>query len=389
METAKLDTFMGYERSVGSPGIRNYLLVLNATGLTDATARRVSANLAGSVYATTMSGMGMLGDDASTHLAALFGLATNPNCGAVLLLSADRPKSDKIQEVLAASGKPFISLCLDQVEHDCLRMTDLAIRAGAGLLRSLSRQRCEQFSIDRLCVGMECGLSDPSSGMAANPLLGRVTDYLVDAGATVIVGETLEWLGTETQLSKRGATPEVARDIVEAVTSLEKRAIAAGVDLLGINPNAANIRGGLTTIEEKASGSIAKSGSRPIRSVLNYGRAPTTPGIHLMNAASYTPESLTGFVAAGAQMILFTTGLGNSYVSALAPTIKVSANARTIANLPEQIDFDASAIIDGQSPDILLDYLLSEMGSIAGGSLTLGEILGEGNENISRFGPSL
>ncbi|WP_068313704.1 UxaA family hydrolase [Polycladidibacter hongkongensis] len=383
--------FSGYERVSGLPGVRNHLLVLNATGLTAPTARRVHSSLAGSVLASTPYGMGMIGDDLESTERALLGFALHPNNGALLIISADRPRCDRLSEVAARSGRPFYAICLDEVDHDCLTLTDRAIRAGARLLHECSGHKRREFPLSALRVGLECGLSDPTSGLAANPLLGAVSDHLVTNGAQVILGETLEWLGTERQLAARAKDDATGKAIIDAVKGLEFSALDAGIDLLGINPNAANIRGGLSTIEEKASGSAAKAGSSQIQSLLKYGEAPQSPGLHLMNAASYTPESLSGFCSAGAQLNLFTTGLGNSYVSALAPTIKISANDGTCRRLLEQIDFDASALLldSSQSLEAVTQDLVGYMCAVASGASTYGEILKEGDETISRFGAAL
>ncbi|MEV8468546.1 UxaA family hydrolase [Fluviibacterium sp. DFM31] len=381
--------FLGYPRRTGRPGIRNRLLVLNATGLTDAAARRIAKTLPDAVFAGTMYGMGMVGEDAGFHLAALSGLATHPNCGAVLLIGADRTRLDQLTAVLDRDGRPFVALGLDEVGHDALLLGQRGIAAGAGLLRALSAQRPQLCSASDLFLAFECGLSDPSSGLAANPLLGHLADWLVDAGGSVVLGETIEWLGTENELARRAVTPEVGAALKRAVKDRLTLAHAAGVDLLGTNPNAANIKAGLSTIEEKASGAVLKAGTRPIQSVLSYAEAPATPGLHLMDAPSYSPESLTGFVGAGAQMILFTTGLGNSYCSALAPTLKLTANAATARNLPCQIDFDASSALTGRALEDLAADLIAQALATASGQLTLGEIMGEGNETISRFGAAI
>jgi len=381
--------FMGYQRQSGRPGIRNYLLILNVTGLTEPTARRISANLPGSIMASTPYGMGMIGDDAQKTEATLSGLALNPNVGAVLILSADRSRCDLIMSHLQGCKKPIKTIVFDQVGHDSLRMSDEGMRQGAVLMRDISRQQRTPQPLSALFLGFECGLSDPTSGIAANPLLGAIADSLVKTGGAMVMGESLEWLGLEEVLAARAVNPQVAQNIRDAVLHREACAKKSGINLLGINPNRANIRAGLSTIEEKAGGSVAKSGSSPISAVLEYGQRTDQPGVFLMDAPSYTPESLTGFVAAGAQLMLFTTGVGNSYVSAMAPTIKISGNDLTAKHLPQQIDFDCSAIMFGRDPNDEIQRLLNTIIEVASGAQTFGEILGEGSEVISRFGPSL
>lgn len=382
--------FMGYAREGGRAGVRNHLLILNATGLTEPTARRVQAMLPGSILASTAYGMGLVGFDAQRQLATLIGLAANPNVAAVLVLSADRLRSEELLNALQSSGKNVEVVSYQDVGHDALSMTDEAFRRGASLLVRTSRQRRSRRMLAELVVGMECGLSDPTSGIAANPLIGRIADRLVEQGATVIVGETLEWLGTEVVLARRGVDERTREAITTAVIRRETLAREAGISLTDINPNRANIEAGLSTIEEKASGSVAKSGSSPVQGVLSYSEAPAGSGLFLMDAPSYTPESLSGFVAAGAQLLLFSTGIGNSYVSAIAPTLKLSANDDTVRALPQQIDLDCSSLIGGTATmDECIDGALQAMLDIASGTLTWGEAVGEGSESISRFGESL
>jgi len=382
--------FLGYPRATGRAGVRNHLLVLSVTGLTGPAARRVAHALPGSKLVTMPYGGGLVGADLALHMRALTGIACNPNVGAVLLIGSDPPKMHALAQAIALHGTPLASVCLDDCHHDSLSLSDRAIRAGAQLHRELSRQRRTAVALDHLFVGLECGRSDPSSGIVANPLIGRLTDSMISHGASAVFGETLEWLGAEHVLAQRAATPAVAHALRRAVLRREQLAASQGVDLLGNNPGATNIAAGLSTIEEKSLGAIAKSGSTPIAGVLDYGEAPARQGLYAMDAPAYSPESLTGFIAAGAQIVLFSTGVGNSYVSLLAPTIKLSANPAATRSLQEQLDFDASAVFRGTcTADDAARDLLALLIDTASGSLTWGEVLGEGDEVISRMGEAL
>ena len=383
-------TFLGYARARGAAGVRNYLLVLSIAGLTGPSARRVASALPGARLVTMPFGGGLLGDDHAQHLRALAGFACNPNVGAVLLIGSDPPKVDLLTETVRAHGTPVTAICLDDCGHDALTLSDRAIRAGARLLRTISRQRREPVALSQLFLGLECGRSDPSSGMVANPLIGRLTDLLLDQDASAVFGETIEWLGAEHLLARRAATPAVGDALVQSVLRREQLAIRQGVDLLGNNPGPTNIAAGLSTIEEKSLGAIAKSGRAAIKGVLRYAEAPAAPGLYAMDAPAYSPESLSGFVGAGAQLLLFSTGVGNSYVSTLSPTIKLSANPAAANRLGEQLDFDASAVFRGTaSLDDAARDLLATVIDIASGTLTWGEILDEGDEVVSRLGEAL
>lgn len=383
-------SFLGFPRPNGEAGVRNYLLVLSVAGLTGPAARRVAQALPGARLVCMPFGGGLIGADLEQHLRTLAGFALNPNVGAVLLLGSDPPKVTALAQRIDASGKPVVPVCLDDCDHDILTLTDRAIRAGARLHRDLSCHRREPVAMSRLFVGLECGRSDTSSGMVANPLIGLVADALVDLGARVVFGETLEWLGAEHLLAKRAVSPAVRDRIVHAVLRREQLAANQGVDLLGNNPGPTNMAAGLSTIEEKSLGAITKSGSRPIAGVLSYGECVATPGLYAMDAPAYAPESLSGFVASGAQLLLFSTGVGNSYVSAMAPTIKLSANPLAAQTLHEQLDFDASPVFLGnQTLDKAAQELIALITDVASGTRTWGEILGEGDEVVSRLGEAL
>ena len=386
-----MDThFLGYARASGTAGVRNHLLVLSVAGLTGPAARRVAQALPGAKLVMKPYGGGLIGADHALHMRALTGFACNPNVGAVLLIGSDPPKLRTLAAAIEANRTPLVSICLDDCDHDSLSLSDRAIRAGAALHRELSRQRRVSLPLSRLFIGLECGRSDPSSGIVANPLIGALTDAVIAGGASAVFGETLEWLGAEHLLMRRAASPAVADALREAVQRRERMASSQGVDLLGNNPGPTNIAAGLSTIEEKSLGSIAKSGSAPIAGVLAYGESPGAAGLYAMDAPAYSPESLSGFVAAGAQLLVFSTGVGNSYVSQLAPTIKLSANPVATLRLREQLDFDASAVFRGAcTPDDAAHELMALLVDIASGSLTWGEVLGEGDEVVSRLGEAL
>lgn len=383
-------TFLGYPRSDGSVGIRNHLLVLSIVGLTAASARRIAGAVRGSQLVATPYGRAQFGADAAVHRRLLVGLGRHPNVGAVLVVGADRKSVDEVGSALGATGQAVETVALDDVHEDALALTERGVRTAARLARAISRRRAEPVPVDRLFLGIECGHSDTTSGLVANPLAGRVAERLVDAGGRVVFGETMEWLGAEHLLARRGASPAVGGAIEAAVRRREAAIVAAGIDLLGNNPGEENIRGGLSSIEEKSLGGIAKGGRRPIQGVLDHGAPPPGPGFYVMDGPCFSPESITGFVAAGAQLVLFTTGHGNSYTSRLAPTIKVSGHPDACRRLPEQIDLDASRVFDGtEDLDAAAERLWTTVLEVASGALTWGEILDEGDEVFTRLGPSI
>jgi altronate dehydratase large subunit len=385
-----VDQFLGYVRPDGQVGVRNHLLVLSATGLTGPTGRRISQALPGAVFVAMPYDGGLLGEDRDAQIRTLVGFGVNPNVGAVLMIGGNPPKLDHLAKEMSKSGKPIDSISMDECDHDAITLTERSIRVGAKLMLKISKQRRVSCPLSKIFLGLECGRSDPSSGLVSNPMLGLIADRIVDEGGKAVFGETTEWLGAEHLLAKRGATPTVEQAILDAVLDNENRAIEAGLDLTGENPGPTNIAGGLSTIEEKSLGNIAKSGSRPIQSVLKYAEAPATPGLHAMHAATYAPESVSGFTASGANLILFTTGQGNSFVNLISPTIKISANPDTEARIKEQLDFTCPDVFSGEvSLEDAAPRFLELIIDVASGTKTWGEVLGEGEEVVSRFGGSL
>ena len=385
-----LNNFFGYIRPNDQVGVRNHLLVLSSTGLTGPTGRRIANALPGSIFVSMPYDGGLLGEDREAQIRTLVGLGLNPNIGGVLIIGGNPPKVAQLAEDMSKSGKPIEALTLDECGHDAITLTETGMRVGAKLMIEISKLRRQSCSLSSLFLGLECGRSDSSSGLVSNPMLGLMADHIVDIGGKAVFGVTTEWLGAEHLLAKRGVNDAIQHSILDAVLDHEQRAIDAGIDLTGENPGPTNIAGGLSTIEEKSLGNIAKSGSRPIQSLLKYAEAPSGPGLHAMKAATYAPESVTGFTAAGANLILFTTGQGNSFVNLISPTIKVSANTDTDKRLKEQLDFSCSDVFSGEtSLQDAAPRLLELILDVASGTKTWGEALGEGEEVVSRFGASL
>ena len=202
--------------------------------------------------------------------------------------------------------------------------------------------------------------------------------------------ETVEWTGAEHLLARRAIDGDVADRIVKAVAARERMVRDSGGDVRAQNPGPQNKAGGITTIEEKALGAIAKGGRQRIQGLLQPAQQPPGAGLYLMDTPFFSPESITAMVAGGAQLVLFTTGAGNSYCSLVAPTLKMSANHNTCVRLAEQIDIPGAAAVSGATTiDAVADDAIARMLDVASGTLTYGEIVGEGSEVVSRLGPSM
>ena len=217
-----------------------------------------------------------------------------------------------------------------------------------------------------------------------------MADRIVDAGGTVIISETSEFFGAEHVFAERAVNEETGRQFLDAVLGFEAEVMRRGIDLRGANPSIDNIRGGLTTIEEKALGAMSKAGTSPLVGVLNYGQAAKKPGLHFMATPAPAVESLTGLAAGGCQLILFSTGVGNPIGSMVSTTIKVTGNRNTVETFGDNIDFDVSDVIEqgisvSEAGSRLFDYSVE----IASGALTTAEILDIRETAISRFEPSM
>lgn len=382
--------FAGFVRADGGVGIRNHVLVLGVNGLAVRVSERIARALPGVVCVASREGRGQVEPDIASHRAQMLGLALNPNVGAVLVVGVDEATTEDYRAAVAAAGRPVEAVSFAETGEDAFGVMDLGCRRLARLARAASEARRVPAPFSALTVGIECGHSDATSGIAGNRVAGAAADRLVDLGATVIVGETVEWLGAEHLLAARARTAETAAAIAAAVAGREAMVAASGASLTGNNPGEENIRGGLSTIEEKALGAVAKAGTRPVDGLLGLTERPRGPGLWLMDGPAFSPVSMTGFAAVGAQLMLFSTGPGNSYASAIAPTIKLTGNAATATRLTGQIDFDASAVFRGEeTADAAAGRLLALAAQVADGTLTWAEALGEGLEVPARLRGSL
>ena len=383
-------TFAGFHRPDGRAGVRNHVLVLSATGLTSAAATRIASLVQGTVCVTTGYGRGQVTADAQLMFETLTGLATHPNVAATLVLAAGADIAARYVDAIGATGKPVKGISLPDVHEDALKMVDVGVRTATQLVREASMLRREPCGVDELIIAVECGHSDASSGLVCNPLAGRLCEFVVGAGGSAMFSETVEWTGAEHLLARRAVDADVANRIVKAVAARERMVRDSGGDVRAQNPGAQNKAGGITTIEEKALGAIAKGGALRIQGLLKPAERPPGAGLYLMDTPFFSPESITAMVAAGAQLVLFTTGAGNSYCSLIAPTLKMSANPDTCARLTEQIDIAGGVAVSGITTiDAVADDAVARLVDVASGTLTYGEIVGEGSEVVSRLGPSM
>ena len=347
-------SFQGYRRANGKFGARNLTAVIPSVICANDVAQAICRQVQGTVGYFHHQGCCQLPVDLKRVTDVLSNLGQSPNVGAALVVSLGCEGTDhqRIVEEIRAAGKPVEIIHIQE-----LGGTSRAIQAGIDAAQSLVQQisglQREPADISNLIMSIKCGASDTTSGMASNCVIGYVADKLVDLGATVVFGETTEFLGGEHILAKRavgGENSPVGRKIYEIVNRMEARAKSVGEDMRGGQPTPGNIAGGLSSIEEKSLGAIVKSGSRPIQGVLDYcDRIDGQKGLWIKDAPGREPEILTGMAATGAQVMLFSTGRGAPQGFPSMPVIKICGNPNTYARMRHDMDLNAGRIIAGEA----------------------------------------
>jgi altronate hydrolase len=243
------------------------------------------------------------------------------------------------------------------------------------MLPEVASHQREELPIASLILGLECGGSDGFSGITANPALGQVTERIVAQGGGVILGETPEMFGGERLLAARAANPQVAQQILRLVENYREYAVRSGTHLTE-NLSAGNIRQGLTTIQIKSLGAIQKAGNAPICGVLDYTDPIPGPGLYLLDTPGYDVPSTSALAASGANLIVFTTGMGTPVGNPIAPVIKVASNSETARRMSDIIDFDSGSILEGEPLEKAGRRLYRLVVEVASGRWTANERLG-------------
>jgi altronate dehydratase large subunit len=342
-------------------------------------AQAISRQVAGTVAYLHHQGCCQLPPDLERVTDTLISLGRGPNVAAVLIVSLGCEGTDheRMYEELSATGKP-----VEIIHIQALGGVTKAIREGTDIARRLAIQlsglQREEADISHVVMAIKCGASDTTSGMASNCAIGAVSDRLVDLGATVVFGETTEFIGGEHLLARRAVTPEVGQQIFDIVDAMETRAKSIGCDMRRGQPTPGNIAGGLSSIEEKSLGAIAKSGTRLIQGVLDYPAFVTDQkGLWIKDTPGREPEILTGMAATGAQFMCFSTGLGAPQGFPSMPVIKICGNPRTYERMEEDMDVNAGLIITGEkSIDEVADEVFAKILRVLGGEMTKNEAIG-------------
>jgi len=365
------ETFLGYTRPIGPPGVRNQLLVLPSVSCADGVARAIGRAVPQAVVLEHTLSCAPL----PRAVRSLIGCATHPNVGAVLAigLGCEGIKAEMLAREAEKVGKPAAFFEIQSVGG-----SRKATRQGIDLARSLweamAEQKRERHPIGALTVGVECGGSDALSGVTANPVVGCVADWVVSQGGTAILSETTEMIGTVHLLMRQAADAAVCEQVRKLITDkeAETRRRLGPLALHVIAPG--NMEGGLSTIMEKSLGCVLKGGTAPIQEVVPYAQKPTRQGLVLMDTPGYDVESLGGLVAGGSQIILFTTGRGSPVGSFLTPVIKVASNSPLFSRMADDMDFNAGEMADGhETLDSLGRKLIDLTLAVIEGKQTLSE----------------
>lgn len=345
-------TFQGYVRPDGKAGSRNLVAVIPSVICATDVAQAICRAVQGTIGFFHHQGCCQLPIDLKRVTDTLISLGCSPNVGAALIVSlgCEGTDTERLVREIAATGKP-----VEVVRIQELGGMSRAVQEGTDLAQKLAIEisglQREEVDISNVVMGIKCGGSDTTSGMASNCVIGYVADKLVDLGATVVFGETTEFIGGEHILARRavgGEKGSIGCKIYDIVDRMESRAKAIGEDMRGGQPTPGNIAGGLSSIEEKSLGAIVKSGHRLIQGVLEYPDMVTTQkGLWIKDAPGREPEILTGMAATGAQFLMFSTGRGAPQGFPSMPVIKICGNPNTYERMQHDMDLNAGVIISG------------------------------------------
>lgn len=364
----------GYRRENGRVGIRNHVVILSVDDISNAAVEGVARLIRGTYALTHPYGRLQFGEDLHLTFNTLIGTGRNPNVAAVVVIGIEPTWTEYIVKGIAETGKPVAGFSIER--YGDLKTIEMASRKAKEFVQWASELPRVPVEWNEIWVSTKCGESDTTSGLAANPTVGRVFERLEKIGNTLIFGETTEVTGAEDKIIENCATPEIAAQFKAAFDNYQELVASQGVSLLGTQPTEGNIRGGLSTIEEKALGNVEKMGRCTVAGFLKPAEAPTKPGLHFMDSSSAAAEMVTLCCAAGAVLHLFPTGQGNIIGNPLEPVIKLTANPLTVATMSEHIDVDLSGMLRFEfNLDGAADRTLEVMAHTINGRLTSAEAL--------------
>ncbi len=367
----------GYRRENGRVGVRNHVVILALDDLSNAACEAVANNIPGTLALPHAYGRLQFGEDLKLFFRTIIGTGCNPNVAAAVVIGIEPEWTNIIVEGIKKTGKPAAGFAIER--HGQIQTVADASRKAKEFLQWATELQKEEVDLSEIWVSVKCGESDTTSGLASCPTVGNAIDKLNAVGATTSFGETSEITGAELVCQSRGATPEIGDKFYKMWTDYNDFINENKTDdLSGSQPTKGNIKGGLTTIEEKAFGNLQKIGKKSMYvGVLEPAEAPTGPGLWYMDTSSAAAEAVTLWAAAGFVVHLFPTGQGNVIGNPIEPVIKLSANPITVSTMSEHIDYDCSGILRGElTLDQAGDQLLDMIRRTANGRHTAAESLG-------------
>ena len=388
-------TFLGYKRKDGRVGVRNEIWILPLVGCVNDICLKIETEtkemakqygLDGLYHFPHPYGCSQLGDDLNDTKTILADLCKHPNAGGVLCvaLGCENLTLDLFKEALGNDYNDKIRFLVCQEVNDEIKEAKILVKELCEYASNFKREECDTSS---LVIGTKCGGSDGLSGISANPVVGRMSDNLVSMGGTSILTEVPEMFGAEVNLLNRCKNEGLFNKASKMINDFKEYFLSNGQPV-GENPSPGNKEGGITTLEDKSLGCVQKSGIAPVSGVLLYGERFNTNGLNMLCAPGNDLVSSTALTAAGAQLILFTTGRGTPF-SAPAPTIKISTNTALYEKKNNWIDFNAGRIVDGEDMDEVADDLMDYVLEIASGKLTKSEINNQHGLAIWKSGVTL
>jgi len=333
----------GYRRPGGRAGIRNHVVILPVDDLSNAVCEAVARPIPGTLALPHAYGRLQYGEDLELTFRTLAGMGANPNVAAAVIIGIEPNWTNRIVEEIARSGKPVEGFSIERFGD--LKTLAAAARVAQHMLQDASELQREPLEREELTISIKCGESDTTTGLGSCPTVSQAVDRHVNSGGTIIFGETSELTGGEHLIAVRCADEQVRRRFQAMYDAYITEIESSGANLLGSQPTQGNIRGGLSTIEEKALGNIAKTGTVPVVDALEPAVVPTRKGLNFMDSSSAAGEFITLMAAAGAVLHLFPTGQGNIVGNPLVPVIKITANPLTARTMAEHIDLDVSGLL--------------------------------------------
>ncbi|MGY4688770.1 UxaA family hydrolase [Salibacterium sp. K-3] len=366
----------GYRRENGKVGIRNHVIILPVDDISNAACESVAQQIKGTLPLPHAYGRLQYGADLDLHFRTMIGTGSNPNVAAVIVIGIEDNWTKTIVDGIAETGKPVTGFSIEG--YGDLETVRRASWKAKEYVQWASELQKEPVELKDLTVSIKCGESDTTTGLGSCPTVSQAVNRLVDAGATVFFGETSELTGGENLIADRMATPELKEKFMAVYNDYINEIESQAVDLLGSQPTQGNIKGGLSTIEEKALGNIAKTGDKEVIGVLEPAEMPSNGnGLYFMDTSSAAAECITLMAAGGAVVHFFPTGQGNIIGNPIEPVVKVTANPDTAETMSEHIDVDVKGLL---SREINLtqagDQLMECLQRTVNGRLTSAEALG-------------